>query len=192
MKLAILILTFASLASAREFITYSAKGKGDCSTSCYSSINIPFDAEGSPAPTDAGPGYWGTQGAALTRIAFEDVPEGYQVRLLRVKWNLTAWVHGVAAPGGSAGVLWALQDSESLGPETSNVQYGTNGCFLYSQMVVGSNTVPPIQADTDLSKEGVVFPDGVMWSKEAVWLNDTGKSVHVEATFVVTYQFFKP
>lgn len=163
----------------------------DCTAApCYSSINIPYDSEGQPVAVTS-QYLWGRQASAMTKISFEGLPQGYAVQVLRIRGNVVMWTHGgVPTPGSNSGVLWSLQTTASLGDESpTNVEYGTNGCFMYQQAA----TLPsqPIQFDSDLSGDAVILPDGLMWSKEAVWLNDTGLPVHEEATFIVTYRFVK-
>lgn len=189
-----LLLFFALPLAAQMRMTIKHDAtQGDCIASpCSSSINIPFDSQGTPAPSGAGPGYWGTQGSALTSISFEGLPAGFSVQLLRIRWNLMGWIRGLVPASTQAGILWSLQTTASLqAGAVDNVQYGTNGCFLYPQMVFGVNVVSPLQVETDLSKDNIVLPDGVMWSKEAVFLNNTGLHVHIEATWVTVYQFVK-
>jgi hypothetical protein len=160
------------------------KPSSECIASpCVSSFNIPFDAIGD---LDTRLGTWGTAAAVVTPIQFSNVPAGLSVHVLRAYGDFIAWAHGKVARGTNAGVLWAL--SSTAVTTSKDVEWAAEGCFLYLQgSVNAANLRAPF--DQDLSAGGWLSSDNVMLSKEAVWLNDTGLSVHAEATVVIVYEF---
>ena len=150
---------------------------------CSASTNWAADLSGTP---DTRPGTWGTAGAITGDWQFDDVPPGYRVRVLCVYGDFIAWVHGTVPAGTHAGVLWGL---ETTAPEVgTHLEFGSDDCFMYLQGSVGDGDFRA-PFDQDVRAGGLLQPDNILRQKLAVWLNDTGQSVHMEATMVVIYRF---
>jgi len=159
---------------------------GSVASSTHSfSINITWDAEGTP---DERPGTWGKATFVDTPIPFVNVPAGYRVRLLRAYGDHIAYPHGDVEAGKYAGVLFGIltnQDGQSpyVGPGL-----GSAGCPLYIQ-----NFTPNGQTrafDFALASESsLVGRDNTMIFRQAVFLNETGVPIHMEATAVVEFRY---
>jgi hypothetical protein len=175
-----LIVAALSLSQARHV----ASG-GDCvSAPCVSTVNIPFDSVGIPCPQ----GTWGVCDARRVPIQFDDVPAGYSVAILRVYGDFIAFAHGSVADGSHAGILFGLFNSEvGLSP---NVEYGSQGCFLYLQGSVGSGDFRGAY-DQVIPAGGILPANNVLISQEAVFLNDTERSIHEETSMALVYRFVK-
>jgi len=134
---------------------------------------------------DERPGTWGTSDWVICKITFKP-PAGYRVRILRVYGDLTAWARGVVAAGANAGALWALS---TTGPEGSvRMDYGADNTFVYIQGVVNDSALrAAFEFDTHVG--GLLEPDNVLVSKLAVFLNDTRRTIHLEPTWTMVYQF---
>jgi len=163
---------------------------GSCIASpCVSTVNIAFDSAGTPCPT----GTWGMCGAVQTPIQFDDVPTGYSVSILRVYGDFIAWVHPETLPtviqaGSHSGLLWGLFNS-NVGA-SPNVEYGSSGCFVYFQ---GSVSTGDFRGPFDqvIQAGGILPANNLLISQQAIFLNDTGQSIHQEATFALVFQFLK-
>lgn len=202
MKLALLLLSACSLfargtwlegirpdeAPSRHIVAQSSPGCLLCSCilwACESTVNIAYDAEGAP---DSRPGTWGTAAAVQVPIHFDNVPAGYSVQILRVYGDLIGWARGPVKAGTHAGLLWGLFTSQvALSP---NVEFGSFGCPIYFQDAVGQGEVNRTFDQTILAG-GILPSDDTLTSQQAVFLNDTGQSIHQEATFAIVYQFIK-
>jgi len=144
--------------------------------------NFSTDIKGDP---DTRAMTWGTAGATTHRITFSP-PRGCRVRVLRVYGDLLAWPRGTVEPGKFAGVLWGLQ---TTGPEGSlHADLAADNTMLYIQHATGGG---PARAPVDfaVAAGGLLERDHVLVSKLAVWLNDTGRDIHMEPSFVVVYRF---
>jgi hypothetical protein len=158
-------------------------------SSCVSTVNIAFDTAGTPCPT----GTWGMCGAVQTPIQFDDVPTGYSVSILRVYGDFIGWVHPETLPtvipaGSHSGLLWGLFNSNVAA--SPNVEYGSSGCFIYFQ---GSVSTGDFRGPFDqvIQAGGILPSNDLLISQQAIFLNDTGQSIHQEATFALVYQFTK-
>lgn len=152
----------------------------DCiSLPCDSSVNIPFDSTGSPCPA----GDWGMCGARQVPIQFDNVPPGYAVQIRRVYGDLIGWARGPVPPGANSGMLWGLFNSQVAA--SPNVEYGSLGCFIYLQGIVGT----PRTFDQIIKAGGTLLADNLVISQEAFFLNDTGQPIHMEVTMNLDYQF---
>lgn len=114
-------------------------------------------------------------------------PLGYRVRILRTRGDLIAWPRGVPPPGTYAGILWGLVRTLSGG--AADVALSAHGCYIYAQdrVSVGGSRAP---FDSLVADGGPLDDDNVLWSKFALYLNDTGLSIHIEAS-IVSYQYEK-
>ncbi|HUA58998.1 MAG TPA: hypothetical protein VML19_09610, partial [Verrucomicrobiae bacterium] len=65
---------------------------------------------------------------------------------------------------------------------------GASGCFVYLQQGVGRE---PVRAafDFDVATGGLLDPDNTMLVRRAVFLNETGVSIHMEPTFIVEFRY---
>jgi hypothetical protein len=153
---------------------------------CSFSINIPYDNAGQP---DTRPGTWGTAASYSVPIPFADVPSGYLVRITRVYGDVVSWPHGQIAPGTFSGVLSGLETTNPVPSQYVAPGLGAMaGCFLYFQDRVGA-AGSRIPAAVDSIKNGLLGPDNVLVLTQAVWLNETGVSIHMETTLVVEFVF---
>lgn len=158
-----------------------AASPGGCIVApCESTVNIPFDSPGSPCPEA-----WGTCGARQVAIQFDAVPASYSVKILRVFGDLIGWARGPVPPGAHAGMLWGLYTSQVA--DSPNVEYGSEGCPIYLQGIVGI----PRPFDERIEAGGILPADNLLISQEAFFLNETGQAIHIEATFNLVYQFGK-
>lgn len=148
---------------------------------CSISINYPYDATGQ---TDGRPGTWGTAGFDDGRIIFSP-PAGYRVRVLRAHGNFTARMHGKVEDGQYAGALFSLARS-SVGA-SDKATLAAEGCFIYLQADVGTQAAH-VEFDTRI-KDGWLDGDNVLVVRRAVYLNETGRSLHSEPSFVVDFRW---
>jgi hypothetical protein len=196
LRIALLILALVAGGEAQTIGPYHA------------SSNFAADLAGVP---DTRAGCWGTADVAQWRITFFP-PAGYRVRILEIHGDLVSWIKSMpkdpATPGESAaGVLLGLQSTPAAGtsgrcdicsdvasrvrvrsgtPETVDV-LGTT--MLYIQDVVTQLT-PRSRAAYDLAQVNEFLQaDNKLLVTVASWLNTTGKPIHVEPTFTLTYQF---
>jgi hypothetical protein len=152
---------------------------------CVFSTNVPYDSAGVP---DTRPGTWGNAGVADTPIPFTNVPEGYRVRVLRIYGDHIAWPHGRIKPGTDAGVLFGIITPSATQSPYVGPGLGASGCFVYLQQGVGES---PVRApfDFNVAAGGLLDPDNVMIVRNALFLNQTGASIHMEATFIVEFRY---
>lgn len=159
----------------------------DCvSSPCVSTVNLPIDTAGAK---DTRPNTWGTAAAVQVPIQFDDVPAGYSVSILRVYGDFIAWAHGKVPEGTHSGLLWGLFNSQT--GASQNVEYGSYGCPIYFQGAVGSSELTR-PFDQVITAGGILPSNNILISQSAIFLNDTGQSIHLEPTFAIVYQFFKP
>jgi len=151
----------------------------------FFSINIAYDAQGTP---DTRPNTWGDAAYFDSKVPFINVPEGHRVRITRVYGDHIAWPHGKIADGTMAGVLFGIITSSSGQSPFVAPGLGSSGCFLYIQQGVGS---VPARApfDFDVSLGGLLDADHVATFRQAVYLNETGVSIHQEVTMVVEFEY---
>lgn len=130
-------------------------------------------------------------------------PEGYRVRIVRVYGDFVIWPVGSVQFGRFAGANWGLQSSERPDtPETPRLKLSSddNGQFLeapvgafndrptlISLQGATGGTVCRVPFSEDVSAAGLLADDGELLSTMAVWLNDTGRKIHLEATFTVVF-----
>jgi hypothetical protein len=174
----------AEVKSVLRITPRSAGGPCSPSAPCSASVNVPYDAEGTP---DTRPGTWGNAAALQVPMQFANVPSGYRVRLLRLYGDHIAWVHGPVQPGTHAGILWGIF-STAVHLGSANVPYGNDACMIYHQGSVSTGDF--VQSfDNDVHPGGLLEPDNTMILQLAVFENETGSSVHQEITFVLVYDF---
>jgi hypothetical protein len=189
-------------------LTLVAGGAAQTRGPYRASSNFAADLAGMP---DMREGCWGTAEVAQWRVTFSP-PAGYRVRILEIHGDLVSWIKSMpkdpATPAESAaGVLLGLQSTPAPGtsgrcdvcsdvvsrvrvwsgtPETVGV-LGTT--LLYIQDVVTQST-PRSRAAFDLTQVNEFLQaDNKLLVTVASWLNTTGKPIHAEPTFTLTYQF---
>ena len=122
-------------------------------------------------------------------------PDGQRVRINHVIGDLLALLVPGAEPplaGGSSGVLVGLQTTAPEG--SAHADLAADNTFLYRQGAI--TTAQPkaeIPFDFDFSVGptggGLLEADGVLLVKVATFLNTIGVPIHLEATFVIEYDF---
>lgn len=170
---------------AKPLLVQAPTGSSCIAYPCSASINIAADLYGQQ---DTRPDTWGFADAVATPIKFLGVPSGYGVHLLHIRGDFIAFAHGAVLPGTNAGVNWGITTTQ---PTFSNtVQFAASGCIAWVQGSVNAvNLRAPF--DQDVSVGGWLGSDNAMVSTEASWLNDTGLSIHSEATILIDYQFVR-
>ena len=139
---------------------------------------------------DTRPGCWGYADSQEKTVTFSP-PPGLRVHITRLRGDLVAWVRSIPSsaptpPESTAGVLLAFHDS---GPEGSaHCDPCADNTPLYLQDSVTA-AQPKTRAPFDVAVDWVLPPDNKLILKMASWLNDTGKPIHTEATFTVTFRF---
>lgn len=166
------------------FLAFSAQPKDCIKSACSVASNMVADLKGEP---DMRLWTWGDTAYQVQPITFRP-PAGYRVRILRVYGDFLTWPHGKAPEGTAAGVLWGLQTS---GPEGSaHADLAADNAMLYVQHATGGKPErAPI--DFDVREGGLLEADNVLNSKLAVFLNETGLKIHMEASFVLVFKFEK-
>lgn len=119
-------------------------------------------------------------------------PNGYRVRILRLRGDLVSWPKVLpgdtpVTPGQYAGVLLGFQTTSPGG--SGQCDYCADNTMLYIQDAISTE---PHRAPFDYTNVDMLLnPDNELLVKIASWLNTTGKPIHVEATFTVTYRYEK-
>jgi hypothetical protein len=179
---------------------------------CHAQVQGPFTASANFAtnlngPIDTRPECWGTAEVASWTLTFNP-PPGYRVRILAIDGDLVSWIvtlpgDTVAVPAQSAaGVLLGLQTSDPVNSGRCDFCSDVARRLPISQdLAVQSTTILYIQdsvaqlmpksraAYTRSAVNSMLNADNKLIVTVASWLNTTGKMIHIEPTFVVTYQF---
>ncbi len=148
----------------------------------YGSSNFATDMEGDP---DTRQGTWGSAGAQEWVITF-DPPPDHRVQIEHIHGDLVSWVrwNGASQPGRFAGVLMGIQTTEPDG--STRADWLADNTFLYIQDVCGAEGK---RTPFNVRLKRVLPPDHKLRVKVAVWLNDTGRAVHMEPTITIGYRF---
>lgn len=167
----VLVAALLPILSAQSTIPYS------------SAINLSTDLAGDP---DTRPGTWGTQGEVVWQIHFS-VPAGDRVRMLRTYGDFLIWPKGIVSPGTFSGTLFSLHTSSPDVPVNTVSPYMADNCFLYVQQATngGPRRVP---IDFNVTYGGLLESDNTLYAKMAVWLNNTGLPMHMEASWVSVFE----
>lgn len=151
------------------------------------SANFSADLYG---PVDTRLSCWGNAEAWIFQIAFRP-PEGYRVRVLRLRGDLVSWPRVLkgeppVATGSYAGVLLSFH---STGPDASErCDYCAENHMIYVQDALSDKPVrTPYDMDTRIG--GLLSADHKLNITVASWLNTTGYPIHIEPTFTVEYQY---
>jgi hypothetical protein len=152
-----------------------------------SATNFSVDLLG---PVDQRGSTWGNADAHSWAITFKP-PVGYRVRILRLSGDLVAWPKVLpgefpVADGAYAGVLLGLQTTAPQG--STRCELCADNTMLYVQGAIDSHPIR-VPFDQRVSAGGMLGTDNKLVVKVAAWLNTTGKPIHMEPTFTVTYRF---
>jgi hypothetical protein len=179
-------LTRRSLLTATSVLPIMARAQSTATSILgpYSaSTNFACDLLGVP---DTRPGTWGLCGVADNIVQFHP-PPGYRVRILRVYGDFSAYPRAVVPAGKYAGISWGLiTPSARDKPSTHADNAGT--AIVWRQAFVGQNAVMS-DFDYDTSIGGLLDPDNKLISRMAIWLNETGVTMHMEPTWVMEFQY---
>ena len=160
----------------------------DCITKpCSTSGNFSADILGA---ADTRPSTWGDAGVQTWPVTFKP-PAGYRVQILSLKGDLVAWAKVLPgdAPvpdGMSAGILLGYQTTAAAG--SIRCSPCADNTMLYIQSGVSR---APVRApyEYDVRAGGLLELDNVLMVVVAAWLNVTGKPIHMEPTFTVTFRY---
>ncbi len=159
------------------------------------STNIAYDTPGTP---DTRPGTWGNAAYVDSQIPFTAVPAGCQVVIKRVYGTWQGWVQNPvpgtpsAQPAGSnSGTLFGLLitgagQSPFVGPGL-----GSSGNPLYFQNQTGNEGFYS-QFDVSFNANNVLAADNILTLRQAIYLNNTGMSIHQEISLVIEFQYAGP
>ncbi len=152
-------------------------------------LDLGADLAGEPDPrATQWPGkVWGNAGYSDTAVQFYP-PAGYRVHIISAIGTVSSFARGSVPKGTAAGLSWGL---------ISNVVASTTdaalnpSCMAYVKQSVSSSH----EAETTpfsfvgIGQNGFLGSDNVLVSRTAVYLNDTGLTIHIEQALVLTYEF---
>jgi len=144
--------------------------------------NFSVDLRGEP---DGRAGTWGRAGYYVHAVTFKP-PAGCRVRILRAYGDFLAWPRGVPPAGTFAGVLFGLQTTAPEGSQRAD--FLADNTMLYIQGAVSQHGRERMPFDVKIS-DGLLESDHRLLYKFAVWLNDTGLEIHMEASVTLVYRF---
>jgi hypothetical protein len=160
--------------------------------------NLPRDLLGPVDMRDTrtvcnGPCIWGNADSVLMPITFSP-PAGFRVKILSLRGDMVSWIKSL--PGDKATPLESMAGT-LMGFEENDTQtdlactYCAMRTPLYIQDSVGEKS-PNHRADFNYDGVDLVLPaDNTLNLKIAAWLNTTGKPIHIEATYVIKFQFVR-
>ena len=151
------------------------------------SSNFSVDLMGAP---DTRPSTWGDAGAQTWKLTFKP-PAGQRTRVLHIAGDLLAWpkvLPGDAPvpPSTTSGVLLSFQTTAPGG--SVRCDWCADNTMLYLQEAV-MDRPGRFSYDSDTRAAGLLEADNQLVIVVATFLNTTGKYIHIEPTFTVTYQF---
>jgi len=155
-------------------------------------LDMGADLAGSPDPrATQWPGkVWGNAGYSDTVIQFYP-PAGQRVHIISAVGTVSSYARGVVPSGTSAGISWGLLSNSGSSPTDAAVN---NLCMAYVKQSitarVDSETTP--FSFTGIGRNGVLAADNALVSRTAVYLNETGLTMHIEQALVLTYEFIDP
>ena len=179
--LAIAFLALAGLAPAQTSTVKAPISGG--------ALDIGADLAGSPDPRALEwPGkVWGNAGYSDTAIQFAP-PPGYQVHIISAVGTVSSFAHGTVPTGTTAGLSWGLISNAVTATPNAAVN---PACMAYVKQSITSrhdaDTTP--FSFTRIADNGILGPDNILVSRTAVYLNETGLSIHIEQALVLTYEF---
>ena len=130
---------------------------------------------------------WGATGYNVHKIEFHP-PAGYRTRILRVYGDFQGWLRKNPS-GNCVGVLWGLQTTAPEG--SKRVTPAADNTLIYRQQAICERAPFYLDFDADVSVAGLLEKDNVLYSKSAVFMNETGEPVHSEPSFIIVFQFEK-
>lgn len=182
----------------------------------YLSINLPFDAIGQDDPR---PGCWGKAGYCDVLVPFTAVPAGRRVRILAFNGDCYAYINGDPQPGKHVGIMAGMITSTSgpmegegiidgikyiggfndaspfskakASPDVDPRTVAMSDCCLYvCDSVATDKSTCRIRIERDWSRIAAILDDkNCLLMRQALFLNDTGCSVHMEMTGVLEYEY---
>jgi hypothetical protein len=152
-------------------------------------LDIGADLAGTPDPRALEwPGkVWGNAGYSDTAIQFAP-PPGYQVHIISAVGTVSSFAHGTVPTGTTTGLSWGLVSNAVTAAPNAAVN---PACMAYVKQSITSrhdaDTTP--FSFTRIGDNGILGPDNILVSRTAVYLNETGLSMHIEQALVLTYEF---
>ena len=149
------------------------------------SSNLSVDLAGA---IDTRPSTWGTADFYDFRVSL--AAPGKRVRVLRIVGDLVAWPRVLpgelpVAAGQYAGVLVGFMTTAADG--SARCVPCADNTMVYAQGAMGALPIR-VPFEREVSVGGLLGADGVLVVRIATWLNSTGRPVHAEATFTVTWR----
>lgn len=173
--LALLLLLFSADPSAKNPCPFW--------NTCTVSTNYAYDMVGE---TDTRPGEWGTAGSADWMMVWHDVPPGMRVKILHIAGDgIAAPSHGDMPPGTRAYALFGLLTTDAVASPLAD--FSSNGCMLFTNTPV-SNAGERVPINQDVYN-GLLAKDNTLHLRAALFLNDSGISIHEELTLVITFAY---
>jgi hypothetical protein len=147
--------------------------------------NFVTDIKGDP---DTRPDTWGTAGVVVKTVTFSP-PPGCVVEIVRILGDFVIWPNFAPPPLGSqAGSLLALTPTNVFVCPYSD--YTEDSSILYVQAGTSGETVRvPIDQD---AVDGFLQADHKLNITLASFLNNTGLTIHMEATLQLRFRFVTP
>lgn len=188
----IALVLLLSCARASDPQTYTVSG------------NFPRDLYGPvdtrdlrPTACAGGPCVWGHGDFDIFNMKFNP-PDGYRVRVLRFRGDLVSWIKSMPGdpptpPESTAGVLASASTSRSSTDASTmdtsrHCSYCSDACGFYIQDSVTA-AIPKSRAAFNYDMDMLLEPDHVLALKLAAWLNTTGKPIHLELTYTITFRY---
>jgi len=130
---------------------------------------------------------WGTASAVIKPLTFK-VPVGCKVQLVKLMGDFVTWPLGSVPEGSQAGTLIAMQRTGAGVTGSKYADWASDGTFLYLQ--IGTSGPPSRLAFNHyVLADGLLNDDNILEFKMAEWLNNTGRKIHMEVSFVVYFRF---
>ena len=149
------------------------------------STNFAYDTPGTP---DTRPGTWGNAAYVDIPVVFTMPPAGSAgVITARIRGTHQGWAHGVVPSGTNAGILFGLLVEGAGQSPYVAAGLGSSGCPIYLQTQVGQDGAT-VEFNEDLGQMPL-GQDLTLTTRLAVFLNDTGQSIHQEASYVLEFSY---
>jgi hypothetical protein len=168
----LLLAIILSLPPIRGPIHVAAAQGCVASAPCSVFVNVPFDSAGILCSASVSGDVWGLCDSRSVSIVFEGVP----VIVQRIDGDFIGWLRGAAPAGTHAGMLVSFCRSDA--GNDPDVSYSASGCFVYVQGSAGSGDFRGTYSEAG----GPLAADNALVVKLAEFLNDSGRSLHLEAT----------
>ncbi len=174
------IFLFAGIAAAQTKTIVAPLSGG--------ALDVGADLAGKPDPRAIQwPGkVWGNADYDDTIIRFYP-PAGYQVHIISAAGSLSSFARGTVPEGTTAGISWGLVSNAVTAKPGADVN---PACMAYVKQSItarhDAETTP--FSFTQIGENGILGPDNVLISRTAVYLNETGRVMHIEQALVLTYE----